>query len=375
MDSLSKAIRKSGADAYVIYASSRDTDMKYLTHFTTSDPFVFIKKPGEPGVIIVSQMETGRASREATATVMTRTQAGLPEILKTEQDPYRATAKMIAGQVGKKILVPPNFPIALATAMSEYCTIVVDGGTIQLMRAKKSKIELILMNKVQKVTEKAMDRAVSLIRSTSVKKGILHIGQNPLTSEHVKFSMHSLLLEHGCSAVDTIVSCGEDTAVPHISGSGPLKSDEPIVIDLFPVDEKSGYYADMTRTVVKGEPSKDIREMYDALREAKQLGISRVKAGVSGADIHLAVVDFFNERGYETDTRGFIHNLGHGVGLQVHELPTIGPAGKALESGNVITIEPGLYYPGIGGVRLEDIGAVTAKGFNSFTAFPEELIL
>jgi Xaa-Pro aminopeptidase len=375
MDSLSKAIRKSGADAYVIYASSRDTDMKYLTHFTTSDPFVFLKKPGEPGVIIVSQMETGRASREATATVMTRSQAGLPEIMKTETDPYRATAKMIAGQVGKKILVPPNFPIALANAMSEYCTVVVDGGTIQSMRAKKSKIELILMNNVQKVTERAMDRAISLIRSSSVKKGILYIDQKPLTSEQVKFSMHSLLLEHGCSAVDTIVSCGEDTAIPHMSGSGPLKSDEPIVIDLFPVEEKSGYYADMTRTVVKGEPSKDIREMYDALREAKKLGISRVKAGVSGADIHLAVVDFFNERGYETDTRGFIHNLGHGVGLQVHELPTIGPAGKALESGNVITIEPGLYYPGIGGVRLEDIGAVTARGFNNFTTFSEELIL
>jgi Xaa-Pro aminopeptidase len=375
MDSLSKAIRKSGADAYVIYASSRDTDMKYLTHFTTSDPFVFFKKPGEPGVIIVSQMETGRASREATATVMTRTQAGLPKIMKTEKDPYRATAKMIAGQVGKKILVPPNFPIALANAMSEYCIVVVDGGTIQSMRAKKSKIELILMNNVQKVTEKAMDRAISLIRSSSVKKGILYIDQKPLTSEQVKFSLHSLLLEHGCSAVDTIVSCGEDTAIPHMSGRGPLKSDEPIVIDLFPVEEKSGYYADMTRTVVKGEPSKDIREMYDALREAKKLGISRVKAGVSGADIHLAVVDFFNERGYETDTRGFIHNLGHGVGLQVHELPTIGPAGKALESGNVITIEPGLYYPGIGGVRLEDIGAVTARGFNNFTTFSEELIL
>jgi len=375
MDSLSKAIRKSGADAYVIYASSRDTDMKYLTHFTTSDPFVFFKKPGESGVIVVSQMETGRASREATATVLTRTQAGLPEIMKTEKDPYRATARMIAGQVGKKILVPPNFPIALANAISEYCTVVVDGGTIESMRAKKSKIELILMNNVQKVTEKAMERAISLIRSSSVKKGILYIDKKPLTSEQVRFSMHSLLLEYGCSAVDTIVSCGEDTAIPHMSGSGPLKSDEPIVIDLFPVDEKSGYYADMTRTVVKGEPSKDIREMYDALREAKKLGISRVKAGVSGAEIHQAVVDFFNERGYETDTRGFIHNLGHGVGLQVHELPTVGPAGKALESGNVITIEPGLYYPGIGGVRLEDIGAVTARGFNNFTTFSEELIV
>jgi Xaa-Pro aminopeptidase len=375
MDPLSNAVKKSGADAYVVYASSRDTDMRYLTNFTTSDPFVFFKKPGESGVIIISQMETGRASREALTAVMTRTQAGLPEILKTETDPYRATAKMIAGQVGKKILVPPDFPVALANALSEHCTVLVDSGTVRSMRAKKSKNEILLMKNVQKVTEKAMGCAVSLIRSASVKNGILHIDKKPLTAEHVKFSMHSLLLEHGCGAVDSIVSCGEDTAIPHMTGSGPLRSDEPIVIDLFPVEEKSGYYADMTRTVVKGEPSKEIREMYDALVEAKHLGISRVKAGVSGADIYQAVVDFFKERGYESDTRGFVHNLGHGVGLQVHELPTVGPAGKALASGNVITIEPGLYYPGIGGVRLEDIGLVTAKGFENFTEFPEVLVL
>jgi Xaa-Pro aminopeptidase len=375
MDPLSNAVKKSGADAYVIYASSRDADMRYLTHFTTSDPFVFFKKPGDPGVIIVSQMEFGRASREASAAVMTRTQAGLPDILKKEKDPYRATAKMIAGQVGKKILVPPNFPIALANALSNHCTVLVDSGTVQLMRAKKSKNEILLMKNVQKVTEKAMGCAISLIKSASVKKGILHIDQKPLTAEHVKFSMHSLLLQHGCGAVDTIVSCGEDTATPHIAGSGPLKSDEPIVIDLFPVEEISGYYADMTRTVVKGKPSPDILEMYDTLREAKQLGISRVKTGASGADIHLAVVDFFKDQGYESNTRGFVHNLGHGVGLQVHELPTVGPAGKTLASGNVITIEPGLYYPGIGGVRLEDIGVVTAKGFENFTVFPEDLIV
>jgi Xaa-Pro aminopeptidase len=375
MDSLSNAVKKSGADAYVLYASSRDADMRYLTHFTTSDPFVFFKKPGDPGVIIISQMELGRASREASAAVMTRTQAGLPDILKKEKDPYRATAMMIAGQVGKKILVPPNFPIALANSLNKYCTILVDSGTVQSMRAKKSRDEILLMKNVQKVTEKAMERAISLIRSASVKKGILYLDKNPLTAEFVKFSMHSLLLQHGCNAVDTIVSCGEDTSIPHITGSGPLKSDEPIVIDLFPVNEISGYYADMTRTVVRGEPSPEILEMYNTLREAKHLGISHVRKGASGADIHQEVVDFFKDHGYESTTRGFVHNLGHGVGLQVHELPTVGPAGKALLSGNVITIEPGLYYPGIGGVRLEDIGVVTAKGFENFTEFPEDLII
>lgn len=375
MDPLSDAVKTSGADAYVIYASSRDADMRYMTHFTTSDPFVFFKRPGERGVIIVSQMETGRASREATTAVITRTQAGLPDILKTEKDPYRATAKMIAGQVGKKILVPPDFPLALANSLSDYCTILVDKGTVRSMRAKKSDHEILLMKNVQKATEKAMGLAVSLIKSASVKKGVLFAGKKPLTAEFIKFSMHSLLLQYDCSAVDTIVSCGEETSIPHITGTGPLKSDEPIVIDLFPVEEKSGYYADMTRTIVKGEPTPDISEMYTALKEAQKLGISRVKAGASGADIHQAVVDFFKDTGYESNSRGFIHNLGHGVGLQVHELPTVGPAGKALEPGNVITIEPGLYYKGIGGVRLEDIGVVTKKGFENFTVFPEELIV
>ncbi len=155
MDPLTDAVKTTGADAYVMYASSRDADMRYLTHFTTSDPFVFFKKPGKRGVIIVSQMEIGRASREATAAVMTRTQAGLPDILKTETDPYRATAKMIAGQVGKKILVPPDFPIALANSLSEYCTILVDKGTVRSMRAKKSKNEIIAMKNVQKVYGKS----------------------------------------------------------------------------------------------------------------------------------------------------------------------------------------------------------------------------
>lgn len=375
MDLLSQAVRKSGADAFVMYASSRDADMRYLTQFVTSDPFVYFKKANENGVIIVSQMETGRASRESTASIITRTQAGLPDILKTEKDPWMATAKMIAGQVGKKVLVPPNFPVALAQALGEFCTVVVDCGTVASIRETKSRDEIKAMKHVQKMTETAMGVAVSLIRCSTVKKGILHSDGKPLTSEMIKFAMHSHLLKYGCTAVDTIVSCGEDTSVPHMTGTGPLHADEPIVIDLFPCEEKTGYYADMTRTVVKGEPSPEIREMYTALREAKQLGISQVKAGVSGSEIYQSVVDFFKEHGYESDTRGFVHNLGHGVGLQVHELPTVGPAGKELKAGSVITIEPGLYYPGIGGVRLEDIGEVTTKGFSKFTKFPEDLVV
>lgn len=375
MDPLSDAIKKSGADAYVMYANSRDADMRYMTKFVTSDPFVYFRRAGGKDTIIISQMEVGRASRESPSAVMTRAEAKLPEILKKEKDPLRATAKMIAGQAGKKILVPAQFPVGLARALEKHCTVSVDSGTIPSMRARKTRAEIAAMRRVQKVTETALGLGVALIRKSSVKKGVLYRKDQPLTSEDIRFAMHSHLLSCGCTAVDTIVACGEDTAIPHATGTGPLHADEPIIIDLFPVEEASGYYADMTRTVVKGKPSDEIREMYEALRAAKALAASLVRPGVPGSDVYQEVVDYFAAHGYESDTRGFVHNLGHGVGLQVHELPTIGPAGKALETGNVITLEPGLYYPGTGGVRLEDMGAVTARGFTTFTNFSEEMVL
>lgn len=375
MDPISDALKKAGADTFVMYASSRDADMRYMTRFTTSDPFVYFNNRGGKGVIIVSQMEAVRASRESPASVMTRTQAGLPEILKTEKDPLRATALMIAGQAGMKVLVPPHFPVALAKALETCCTVVIDSGTVLSMRAKKTRSEIQTMKHVQEITQTAMGHAVNLIRKSTIKKGILHYKGKPLTSEYVRYAMHCLLLEHGCSAVDTIVSCGKDTAIPHMTGTGPLHANEPIIIDLFPVHDESGYYADMTRTVVKGEPTDEIREMYETLREAKRLAILRTRSGISGAELHQGVVDFFKDHGYDSDTRGFVHNLGHGVGLQIHEMPTVGPAGKILETGNVITMEPGLYYPNIGGVRLEDIGSVTAKGFTNFTRFSEDLVV
>ena len=197
MDPLSEAIRKRGTDAYVVYANSRDADMRYLTHFTTSDPFVYFRKQGEEGTIIISQMEVGRATREGTNAVMTRAEAGLPEIIKKEKDPYRATAQMIAGQVGKKILVPPNFPIALANALREFCSVTVDKGTVLAMRAKKTRPEIRCMKIVQSVTQIAMGHAASLLKNAVVKKGILYLDGKLLTSERIKYTMHCVLLEYG----------------------------------------------------------------------------------------------------------------------------------------------------------------------------------
>ncbi len=375
MNALDQVIAAAGADAYVMYASSHDPDIRYLTGFTTSDPFVYFKKREEKGTIIVSQMECARAACESKAAVISRTSAGLPEILKRESNHWKATALMIAGQVDGKILVPPTFPYALAKALEETCTVTVDEKGLTTLRAIKNRTEIRSIRHVQECTERAVDTAVTMIRKSQVKKGGLFLDRVPLTSERVRAEMHKVLIDLGCRTTDTIVACGKTAAVPHAVGSGPLLPDEPIVIDLFPQDEKTGYFSDMTRTVVKGEATPEIREMYDAVTEAHDLAISRVRAGAIGAEIHQEVIGFFSERGYGNGTKGFVHNLGHGVGLEVHEAPSLGPSGGILSAGNVITIEPGLYYPKIGGVRLEDIGMVTARGFNRFTRYPRELEL
>jgi Xaa-Pro aminopeptidase len=375
MELLDRVIRQHAADAYVAFGSSQNADIRYLTRFRTEDPVLYIKKPGETGIMVVGQMEYERARREAAASVMSRAGSGLLELIKEGGSHEQAYAKMISLQAGRSILVPRSFPYGLGHELEAICDVHIDPGTVESIRAKKSAVEIRMMKDIQAATDSTMGLAVSLITASKSKKGILYHGGHPLTSEKVRALMHKALMDQGCHAIDTIVSCGKDAALPHVLGSGPLLESEPIVIDIFPADDMTGYYTDMTRTVVKGEPSDEISDMYSAVKEAQDLGMARVIHGAKGPGVHQAVVDLFKEKGYESNAQGFTHNLGHGVGLEVHELPTLGPAGGELVKGNVVTIEPGLYYRDLGGIRLENAGVITTKGFSSFTKFPREFIL
>jgi Xaa-Pro aminopeptidase len=375
MDPLDDAILRSRTVAFAAYGSSEIADMRYLTRFSTTDPVVYVRKAGEQGVIVVSQMECERAARESTAAAMSRAQAGLLDILKEEKDRWKAHARMVAGLAGGPVLVPPHIPYALGRELAALVRVEVDRGALEGMRAVKSGWEVEQIRAVQSATGKAMEHALALITRTRARKGVLYLGAVPLTSERVRSAMHRVLLDHGCTAAETIVACAEETAVPHVTGSGPLHEDQPIVIDVFPRDQRSGYYSDMTRTVCRGEPSPEVSEMFDAVLEAQVLAASRIRPGVSGADVHQEVVDLFTSKGYESGSRGFIHNLGHGVGLEVHESPSLGPGGGLLSAGNVVTNEPGLYYPGTGGVRLENIGLIRDSGFETFSGVPPALVL
>lgn len=376
MDSLDSLLSSMGASAYLLYASSADPGMRYLTGFSTTDPVLFLKKPGERGILIVSDMEAERASRESDAVVLSRTGAGMQEILTEETDHTRAYARLIHGIAGGPVVVPPTTQVWLVRALEEFERVYVDStDTVSHMRARKTASEMQAIRQVQAAADDAMARAVHCIRNATISKDYLSHTGEPLTSERIRQEIQMTLLRHGCYAHGTIVSAGPDTALPHATGSGPLPAHVPIIIDIFPMSEKTGYYADMTRTVVKGEPVFEICTMYETVRNVAEKTEAAVHGGVFGSDLYQMAVDLFAEAGYGNRTKGFIHSLGHGVGLQVHELPALSSSGDLLEAGNVITLEPGLYYPGTGGVRLEDLGCVGPDGFVNWTRCPKELIL
>lgn len=243
---------------------------------------------------------------------------------------------------------------------------------IQKSNSVKIEKEIAHINKAQICTETAMRQAINLIQRAEVVDGLLLDSGKVLTSERVRASIRSTLTNCGCALHDPIVSCGKDSAEPHNTGAGPLLADKSIVIDIFPKLQKEGYHADMSRTVVRGSPSKILVEMYEAVLDAQIIAINAVRSGVSGEDIHNIVCDLFDDRGYR---KLFIHSTGHGVGLNIHEAPYISPGGEVLKAGNVITIEPGLYDPTIGGIRLEDLLVVTESGYKNLTKMKKQFIL
>ncbi|HJJ73475.1 MAG TPA: Xaa-Pro peptidase family protein [Methanocorpusculum sp.] len=377
MAGILEELEQRDCDAYVVYDSSDNEDMRYLSGFLATDPFIYVYKKDGGQFLIVSSMEELRARRESPCSIVTRTAAGFYELLEKHNDADAASAEMIKNFCGEKLLVPYSMPVGFARALESSAQVTIDSGTVLSMRAKKTGVEIEKIRAVQKKNERGVTLAVDTVRKADVSEdGGLFFEDEPLTSEKLREIMHEAFFRMGLDDKDTIASCGADTALPHAKGEGQLFANQPIVLDVFPRDIETGYFADMTRTISKGKPSDEICRMYDTVHEAKELAVSLIRAGVSGADVHNAAADYFTKKGYVTaGTSGFIHSLGHGVGLAIHESPSLSVRSGVLEEGNVVTVEPGLYYPGIGGVRLEDMGAVTEDGFDRFTTFEEELIV
>ncbi|SEK64389.1 M24 family metallopeptidase [Haloferax larsenii] len=374
-------------DGYLISADGSDSNQLYLSGFDAPDPYVTLFTPDETA-LLVSALEYGRAKKESRADTVSRLADYDYRQKYTEYGPTvgkaKAIAEFLADHGVETLATPADFPLGLADSLRDE-GVAVDAETDDVLtkiRAVKSDEEVEHIRAAQDANEASMQAAEDLIRAADVADdGTLHYEGEPLTSERVKEEIEITLLRHGCALDETIVACGADAADPHDRGSGPLSADEAIIVDIFPRDKETKYNGDMTRTFVKGEPSEAVREWFDLTEEAFHAALDAIEPGATGEDVHDAVCDVYEAAGENTlranptAETGFIHSTGHGVGLDVHELPSVSQAGEELEPGHVITIEPGLYDPEIGGVRIEDLVVVTEDGYENLTDYPVELVV
>jgi len=364
----------------MVSGSMHNADMYYATHFLAVDPFIYLRVSHEgKDILIVSQMEYERARKESTVTEI-RSSLDYGRDLKTEE----LITKILLEERINAIEVPRDFSLFTAEELRKNGIEVVpvkEEPILTKEREIKDEQEISYMKKAQRAAEHAMGIAIAAIKKSSVMNDSLLENGGILTSERIKaYIEHALIdFECICDGGEPIVACGKRAADPHFTGTGSLLADEPIIIDIFPRLKRERYYADMTRTVVKGEPEKAIKEMYEAVLAAQNAALARVKEGVTCKTLHNLVCDVFEERGYGTirkrSKKGFIHSTGHGVGLDLHENPRVADNDYELRKGNVITIEPGLYDPEVGGVRLEDMVLVRKNGCENLTRFEKNLMI
>lgn len=375
------------ADAFLMVSESEHSaDMYYATKFLAVDSFIYFNSRNEK--LLVSDMELGRAKKESRVKdVIPASRYGLMEKLRKLRDVDAAYCEMIVeflrSENVEHIAVPYNFSVQLADCMRKNDFEVTPiKSPFREMREVKSEQEIAAIKKAQWAGERALAEGISAIKNAPVRHGVLYQENAPLKTEDVRAIIEMTLLSQGCEAPDIIIACGKGSSDPHWQGEGELLADEPIVIDMVPRSKNERYYSDMTRTIVRGTPKDELKDMYSAVLDSQVAAINKIKAGVSGSEIHNIVCDVLEERGYKTArgksgefTEGFIHSTGHGVGLDIHEGPNLSESGKELKAGCVVTIEPGLYYKNIGGVRIEDVVVVTQGGCKNLTMFEKNLVL
>ncbi|RQG88911.1 aminopeptidase P family protein [Natrarchaeobius halalkaliphilus] len=372
-------------DGYLIDDDSTDSDQRYVSGFTAPDAYQTLVTPDGGVHLLVSGLEYGRATAESNADSVTRRASYDYQGLAVEHGPHEGKIRMLETFLDDhdvaSVSVPRSFPTGTADGLRDrdVSVTVEPESIVEGIRATKTDWEIDQIEATQRANEAAMATAEALIASADVEDGVLVHDGEVLTSERVTEEIEITLLRNGCQLDETIVACGADGADPHDRGSGPLEANELIVIDIFPRDKETGYFGDMTRTFARGDPGEEARRRYEVTERAYEAALEAVEPGVTGAEVHDVACDVIEEAGYETlrsdpstDT-GFIHGTGHGVGLDIHEQPTVSPGGGELEPGHVLTIEPGIYDPAVGGVRIEDLVVVTEGGSENLTEYPVAL--
>jgi len=280
--------------------------------------------------------------------------------------------------------VPFGFPLQLADFLrANGIELKADRLFFDKRRRVKNAAEIEGIRRAQRAAEAGMSAARDMLRGASPNGGKVLLEGEPLTCERIKLAISQAFIENDCSADELIVAHGGQAASGHDMGSGPIAPGETVVVDLWPKDRESACFADMTRTFVVGDPPDEIVQWHGLVLEALERSLKATKAGVSGRAVYDVSCEVFEAEGHPTQrtkekgkslAEGFFHALGHGGGLEVHEEPIMGKIeGYELLAGDVVTLEPGLYRQGFGGVRLEDLVLVTEDGAENLTDFPYDL--
>ena len=361
----------------IISDSEKDSNMFYTTGMLIPDDFVYLEK-NRKKIIYVDDLEYNRAKKEAKVDKV----INYSEYAKgVNRDTFgKILINILKDNKIKSVQVPGNFKMKYAKILLDDKIKVEVKNPFLKKREFKNDDEINKITEVQRVNEKALRGAINVIKKSKIRKDKKLSYQNKiLTSEFIKEIIDVEFLKGGCFSEFDIVSCGKDGADPHNFGSGPLFANQLIVIDIFPKSKTTKYFADMTRTVVKGKASLEMKKMYNAVLGAQRLALGEIKDGIRANLIHKKVQNYFENKGFKTEEKngkiqGFFHGTGHGVGLDIHELPSVSVNNKkVLKTGNVVTVEPGLYYSEIGGVRIEDLVVVTKSGCRNLTKFPKFL--
>ena len=376
------------ADAVLIYADSfRSADMRHAVPLGVPDPFLYAEENGSRHVF-ASSMEATRIRELGLFDVHVHEELGFDELIASGIDSRELNAQLALRAVGslglKRASVPQDFPVWLADRLrADGVDLAVDQDLFDDRRRAKTEAQLAGMRRAQRAAEAAMDACRELLRRAEIRGDELLLDGEQLTVERVKADMNVAFAGHDTTADEYIVAPGAQGAVGHEMGSGPIRPGAPLVVDIFPRDNASAVYTDMTRTFVVGDVPDDVREWHRLVKEALDAAVAEIRAGVEARAVFDLTCEIFEAAGEPTQRTkqpgkpladGFFHGLGHGVGLEVHEAPSLGRlADKTLVAGDVVTVEPGLYRSGYGGVRLEDIVLVTENGAEVMTDYPYDL--
>jgi Xaa-Pro aminopeptidase len=364
----------------IIAASEVSADMLYACQFYVPDAFLFLKQNGH-STILLSDLEVDRGRKQAKVDEvlsMSEYAEANKKALGKKPSLGKVAVHFLRSRKVRRALVPDDFPLGLSRELERGGVAVQPpkSGPFWPERVRKTKAEVAHLKRALEITQVGMARGLEVLAAAK-GKGELTWGGATLTSERLRAEIDSAILHAGGLPANTIVAGGDQACDPHERGSGPLRGGELIIIDIFPRDAASGYYGDLTRTVVKGRASEAKRALWQAVQDGQRLGIEGTRAGADGQRLHEQITALFKERGFPTEIRdgrhvGFFHGTGHGLGLEIHDEPRFQKTRK-FEAGMVFTIEPGLYYPGLGGVRLEDVVAVRRGGMEMLSNFEQRL--